>query len=105
MQKYLNLSQHPYTNRRLFWLCLFAILCVNLVFAFWTVTQKAQIASDINQVRGQIDQKNRNITLLKEKYKEATVVIPQTVLTDEQKYQLASARQLIGQKGFSWNTL
>jgi Tfp pilus assembly protein PilN len=105
MQKYLNLSQQPYTNRRLFWICLFVILCVNLIFAFWTITQKAQVAADINQIHRQIDEKQRSIARIREQSKDVPVVIPQTVLTDEQKYQLASARQLIGQKSFSWNNL
>jgi hypothetical protein len=102
---YLNLSRQPYKNRRLFWIGLFAIFTVGLIMAFWTVTQKAQIVSDINLVRRQIDEKQRNLTRLKENFKEATVVIPQTVLSEDQKYQLASARQLIGQKSFSWNNL
>ena len=101
----LNLSRQPYTNRRLFWICLLVILFGGLSFAFWTATGRAQVASDINDLKSQIKLRQQSIELLKEKADKNKVVVIQTVLTEEQKYQLASARQLIAQKSFSWNDL
>jgi hypothetical protein len=101
----LNLSRQPYTNRRLFWVCLLAILFAGLSFAFWTATGQARVASDINDLKSQVSLKQASITMLKEKAEKSKVVVAQTVLTEEQKFQLASARQLIAQKSFSWNGL
>jgi Tfp pilus assembly protein PilN len=101
----LNLSRQPYTNRRLFWICLFAILLAGMSFAFWTATGRAQVALEINDLKGQIKQKQASLDALKEKADKNKVTVIQTVLTEEQKYQLASARQLIAQKSFSWNAL
>jgi hypothetical protein len=102
---YLNLSRQPFSNRRLFWICLLAVFCASLILAFWTATQKAQAESEINLLHRQVDDVQARIKILKEKSVETTKVVPQTVLTDEQKYQLASARQLINRKNFSWNNL
>lgn len=101
----LNLSRQPFTNRRLFWIGLLTVLFANLSFAFWTVSGKTQVAITISDLKSQIDQKQKSILSLKEKADKKQVVVPQTVLTEEQKYQLASARQLIAQKSFSWNAL
>jgi hypothetical protein len=105
MRTNLNLSRQPYTNRRLFWICLLAVLFAGLSFAFWTATGQARVASEINELKGQITAKQASITALKEKASKNKVVVTQTVLTEEQKYQLASARQLIAHKTFSWNSL
>src|ERR1051325_11651962 len=105
MRMYLNLSRQPFSNRRLFWICLLAVFCASLILAFWTATQKAQAESEINLLHRQVDDVQARIKILKEKSVETTKVVPQTVLTDEQKYQLASARQLINRKNFSWNNL
>ena len=72
-----------------------AVLFASLSFAFWTVTGKTGVTSTITDLKSQIDQKQKSIMLLKEKAEKKQVVVPQTVLTEEQKYQLASARQLI----------
>jgi Tfp pilus assembly protein PilN len=101
----LNLSRQPYTNRRLFWICLFAILLAGMSFAFWTATGRAQVALEITDLKGLIKQKQASLEVLKEKADKNKVTVTQTVLTEEQKYQLASARQLIAQKSFSWNAL
>ncbi len=105
MRIHLNLSRQPYTNRRLFWICLLAILIAGLSFAFWTMNEKTQVASVRQDLKNQIDQKQKSIQHLKEKAEKNHVVVTQTVLTDEQKFQLASARLLIAQKSFSWNGL
>jgi hypothetical protein len=101
----LNLSRQPYTNRRLFWICLLAVLFAGASIAFWTATGQARVASEINELKSQISAKQENLKHLKEKAEKNKVVVVQTLLTEEQKYQLASARQLIAQKGFSWNLL
>jgi Tfp pilus assembly protein PilN len=101
----LNLSRQPYTNRRPFWIGLLVILFASLSFAFYTANGQAQVASEINELKAQINARQAAIKSLKEKSEKNQVVVSQTVLTEEQKYQLASARQLIAQKSFSWNSL
>jgi hypothetical protein len=101
----LNLSRQPYTNRRLFWICLLAVLFAGIGIAFWTATGQARVASEINELKSQISAKQEILKHLKEKSEKNKVVVVQTVLSEEQKYQLASARQLIAQKSFSWNLL
>lgn len=101
----LNLSRQPYTNRRLFWLCLLVVLFAGMSIAFWTASGQARVASEIADLKSQISAKQESLKQLKAKTEQKQVVVTQTVLTEEQKYQLASARQLIAQKSFSWNNL
>jgi hypothetical protein len=105
MRTNLNLSRQPYTNRRLFWICLLALLFAGISVAFWTANGQARVASEINELKSQISAKQESLKQLKDKAEKNQVVVTQTVLTEEQKYQLASARQLIAQKSFSWNNL
>jgi Tfp pilus assembly protein PilN len=105
MRMNLNLSRQPYTNRRLFWICLLAVLLGSASFAFWMAAENTRNASTIASLRSQIDTKQKSLPKLKQQASQNTVTVTQTVLTDEQKFQLASARQLIEQKSFSWNAL
>ena len=105
MRTTLNLSSQPFTNRRLFWLSLMAIFALSFGFALWIASQQAQVAVQIDELNRQKTQIEKNVKDLQEKANATTQEVPQTVLTEQQIYELASARMLLSKKGFSWNRL
>ncbi len=101
----LNLARKPFTNRRLFWVGIILVIAINSILAIWISGERIKVLGEINQLEQQKKEKELNIELLKRKVEDVRKEVPQTVLTDEQKLQLASARLLISRGAFSWNRL
>lgn len=105
MRTNLNLSRRPFTNRRPFWLGVFAVLVLSFGFALWVASEKSRVEAQIADLDAERKQKEKSVKALQAQAAEGTKEVPQTVLTDQQAYELASARLLLSRKGFSWNTL
>ena len=105
MRTNLNLSRRPFTNRRLFWLSVFTVLIFSFGFALWVASEQARVETQKMDLERQISQKSNNIKKVLAEQSETRVEVPQTVLDDQQIYELASARMLVSRKGFSWNRL
>jgi hypothetical protein len=101
----LNLARKPFTNRRLFWVSIIAAFIITSVLTIWISGERIRVLGEINQLEQQKKAKELNILVLKRKVEEVRTEIPQTILTDDQKIQLASARLLISRGSFSWNRL
>jgi hypothetical protein len=105
MRTYLNLSSRPFTNHRIFWIAVMAVFFISLWLLLWVSTER-------NVVSAKIDQISRRISAQEELVKQAELdrvsrsQLQQDIqLDDQQKMQLAAARQLISLKAFSWNRL
>ena len=81
------------------------VLVLSFGFALWATSEQARVEAQVLDLERQIAQKSNSIKKLQEKKSETTVEIPQTVLNEQQIYELASARMLVSRKGFSWNRL
>src|SRR5215216_4947725 len=105
MRTSLNLSSRPFTNHRLFWIAVVSVFFISLWLLLW-------VSAERNLVSAQIDRLNARISAQEELVKKAELdriarsqVKPDIQLDDQQKLQLAAARQLISSKAFSWNKL
>jgi Tfp pilus assembly protein PilN len=105
MRTNLNLSRRPFTNRRLFWLSVFVVLIMSFGLALWVASEQTRLGARITDLNQQITQKSKYVNELVAKQAEITKEVPQTVLDEQQVYELASARILVARKGFSWNRL
>jgi hypothetical protein len=101
----LNLANNPFTNRRLFWVGIVFSLFLCSIFAIWISGERISLLSEISQLEQQKKAKELNIKSLRGKLEENQAEVPITVLTEDQKLQLASARLLISRGAFSWNGL
>ncbi len=101
----LNLANNPFTNRRLFWVGIVFSLFLCSIFAIWISGERITLLSEISQLEQQKKAKELNIKSLRGKLEENQAEVPITVLTEDQKLQLASARLLISRGAFSWNGL
>jgi predicted Holliday junction resolvase-like endonuclease len=105
MRTYLNLSTRPFTNHRLFWIAVIAVFFVSLWLLLW-------ISAERSLVSAQVERLNRRISAQEELVKQAELdrqareqAQPDVKLDDQQRMQLAAARQLISRRAFSWNRL
>ena len=107
MRTKLNLSKNPFTNRRLFWVAVAAVFFITLWTSLWITAEKSAINARASEVSGRIKAQADEVERIKleqeqeRQKKEASKV----VLTDNQIYELASARRLIAFKAFSWNSM
>jgi Tfp pilus assembly protein PilN len=105
MRTYLNLSSRPFTNHRLFWVAVMAVFFISLWLLLW-------IATETSRVNAQVEQANRRISAQEEMVKQAELQRQarsqsqqEIKLTDQQRIELAAARQLVSRKAFSWDRL
>lgn len=105
MRTYLNLSGRPFTNHRLFWFAVIAVFFISLWLLLWISAEKSIVAA-------QVEQLDRRISIQEELVKQKEIdrqardqTRDDVKLDDQQRMQLAAARQLIAQKAFSWNRL
>ncbi|MEW6129220.1 MAG: hypothetical protein AB1757_19425 [Acidobacteriota bacterium] len=80
------------------------VFCSSL-FAIWISGERIKTLNEISILEQQKREIERTIQTLNAKTIDVKKAVPVTVLSDEQKMQLASARQLIAKRNFSWNQL
>lgn len=105
MRTTVNLSKRPFSNRRLFWIIIGTVALVTAWFAFWITAEKSLVTARANQRAQAVRDKEELIRDLKEKREQKDKEEKQIVLSQEQMFELAAARRLIGSKAFSWNRL
>jgi Tfp pilus assembly protein PilN len=105
MRTKLNLSTRPFTNHRLFWIALIAVYLTSLWLMLWFVSEKSGVIAKADAVKSRIESQKKladeaTADLDRRKKEEVRVVV-----TEQQAIELASARQLIQRKVFSWNKM
>lgn len=105
MRTRLNLSRRPFTNRRLFWVCVLLIFLLSGTLFVWISGQRVQANAKTEELKRQISDRQRSVDELQKQLQSKKVEVPLTELTPEQTYELAAARQLITLRSFSWNRL
>jgi hypothetical protein len=105
MRTYVNLAQRPFTNRRLVWLIVIAVILLSLWWLLWIGTQRSVVSAQIRQREIQIESQDAIAKEAARKEEERKRRSQQVVLPERDALQLAAARQLIAQKKFSWNRL
>ena len=105
MRTHINLSTRPFTNRRLFWIGVVAVYFVGFWFLLWMMAEKNRVLAKQNEIKQRIESQKQAADQAKIEHERRKKEAEQVVLTDEQKIQLAAARQLVERKTFSWNRM
>jgi hypothetical protein len=105
MRTYLNLSSRPFVNHRLFWIGVVAVFFISLWLLLWISTEKSLVSAQVDRLNRRISEQEQLLNqeeLERQKRSQSQQQVP---VDDQQRMQLAAARQLILSKAFSWNRL
>ncbi len=105
MRTYINLSRRPFTNHRLFWIGLVAVYFIGLWSVLWIGAERNRVLAKQTEIKQRIEGQRtayEDVMRDQQRQKEQQQKI---FISEEQKLQLASARQLIQRKAFSWNRM
>lgn len=105
MRTHINLARRPFTNHRLLWIGLVATYLIAFWMFLWMTAEKGRVLAKQTEVKQRIDSQRESFeeaTLEQERRKREQ---QKTMLTEQQAIQLASARQLLQHKVFSWNNM
>jgi hypothetical protein len=105
MRTYINLSKQPFTNHRFLWIALVAIYFLAFWLFLWMTGEKSHVIARQIEVRQQIDAQKEAAADAVREQERRKLEQQKTVLNEQQSMQLASARQLIRRKVFSWNKM
>ncbi len=105
MRTHINLSARPFTNHRLFWIGLVAVYFVSFWLLLWMSNEKGRVLAKETETKQRIENQKEAAQRAREEQEKRKKEQEQIVLTDQQKIQLAAARQLIQRKAFSWNRM
>ncbi len=105
MRTYINLSGRPFTNHRLLWIALVAIYFVAFWLFLWMTAEKGRVIARQIEVTQLINSQKEAAADAVHELERRKLEQQKTVLNEQQALQLASARQLIQRKVFSWNKM
>lgn len=105
MRTHINLSRRPFKNRRLFWIGLTAAYFLGLWLFLWMISEKSRVVARQTEVSHRIETQREEVADALREEERRRLEQVKIVLSDDQKMQLASARQLIHRKEFSWNRM
>ncbi len=100
-----NLATRPFTNRKLFWIVVWAFFFVSLSIGLWAYSEKTTANAQSKRLAATVTERERNVRQLNEeaeKRKQQTVKVQ---LTEREAYELASARRLVARKAFPWTKM
>jgi len=105
MRTYVNLSRRPFINHRLFWIALVAVYFIGLWLVLWIGSERNRVLAKQTEIKQRVEGQRAaydDVIREQQRQKEQQQKI---FISEEQKLQLASARQLIQRKSFSWNRM
>jgi hypothetical protein len=105
MRTHVNLSRRPFTNHRLLWIALVAVYFSAFWLVLWMTAEKGRVLAKQTEVMQRIEGQKQAADEAIREQERRTREQQKIVLTEQQSLQLASARQLIQRKVFSWNKM
>ena len=105
MRTRINLSSRPFTNHRLLWIAVVASYFLALWLFLWMNTEKSRVLAKQTEIIQRMEGQKQALKDALEEEQRRKQLQQKTVLTEQQAIQLASARQLINKKMFSWNRM
>jgi Tfp pilus assembly protein PilN len=101
----LNLSSKPFTNHRVFWICVVVVLLLSGE-GLWLISQQKMAESrEIDEIEGKIKSRQAMFDQTKEQEAARQRESDKIFMTDQDALLLASARQMIARKAFSWDKM
>src|SRR5215467_8391974 len=101
----LNLSSRPFTNHRLLWIAVLAIFLVSGWLTMWASQEKEKASAQAAEIRNRIKAREAEVEKTKQDEELRRQKEPKVVLSPKEQIVIASARQLISRKAFSWNRM
>ncbi len=98
MKSLVNLSSHPFRNRRLFWLVILLTFLIPAYFLMKTV-------ENTESLKSQIGIQTMQVKALESQVKVNKPVTTNVTISPEQNKQLVAANELIARRSFSWAQL
>lgn len=105
MRTQINLSRRPFTNHRIFWIALVAVYFASLWLFLWISAENGRVIAKENQTRQRIGDQKQAADEARREQERRQLEEKKILVTEQQQIQLASARQLIQRKAFSWNQM
>jgi hypothetical protein len=105
MQINVNLSRRPFSNHRIFWIGLSAVLLTSLWLALWIAAETSRVSAFARRLELQIKLNEEEVEKFKQEEEKKKLEATLAIMSEEDAFQLAAARQLIGRKALSWNKL
>lgn len=105
MRTRLNLSSRPFTNHRPFWIAITTVFFASLWFFLWVTAEQTQVSAKADSVQVRIESQKVLAEAAKAEREKKEREQRQVFITEQEAFQLASARMLILQKTFVWNRL
>jgi hypothetical protein len=105
MRTHINLSRRPFTNHRLLWIGLVAVYFIAFWTFLWMASEKSRVVAKQTEVSQRIELQKESAAEAVREQERRKLEQQKIVLTEQQAMQLASARQLIQRKVFSWNRM
>lgn len=105
MRTYLNLSSRPFTNHRIYWFAVVSVFLISLWLLLWISAEKNYVSAQADRINRRISEQEELVRQTELERQSRSQSQQQVVLDDQQRMQLAAARQLISTKAFSWNRL
>ena len=105
MRTSLNLSSRPFANHRLFWIAIAVVFFVSLWLGLWVNSEKSRVSAKADEVAGLVKDQEGKVEEYTRELERRRKAEEKVALNEEDAVQLASARQLIASKAFSWNKL
>ena len=105
MRTNLNLSGRPFINHRLYWIAVVLVLAVNGWVFLWINSQKMTAQAKANSIEAQIRARQADEERAKKEEERRRLEKMKTLMSEQELVQLASARQMIANKSFSWDRM
>ena len=105
MRTSLNLASRPFANHRLLWIAIALVFFVSLWLGLWVNSEKVRVSAKADEVAGLVAAQAGKVEEYKKELERQSKANERTALSEPDAIELASARQLIASKAFSWNKL
>jgi len=105
MRTSLNLSSRPFINHRLYWVAVVLVLAVCGWSWVWLNGQKLTAQAKADSIEAQIRAREADEERAKKEEEKRRIEKMKMLLSEQEMYQLAAARQMISNKSFSWDRM
>jgi Tfp pilus assembly protein PilN len=105
MRTAINLSSRPFTNHRLLWIAIVAVFVASLWTTTWAAAEKSRLDVEAEQLQKKINEQREAAERAKEEEDRREREQKVQVISEDDTYQLAAARQLLQLKSLSWSRI
>jgi hypothetical protein len=105
MRTTLNLSGRPFANHRLFYVAIAAVLLLSLWLYLWTYSQRSLVTAKADSAALRVRDAQERLDKARQEKAVKTEELQPTPVSDAERLELASARQLLARRAFSFNRM